>query len=95
MDYFSCLFVLSTVPFQFYAFHHLCKRDVISPEYARRRDARSAQKVELGFGRTLKLEQIFTYSIIWILGCLDVAHLAKIDGDTTVRLTERSVRSQV
>ena len=39
-------------------FYRLYKGDAISPEYAPGRDARSARKVELGFGRTLKLEQI-------------------------------------
>lgn len=44
-------------------FRCLQKRDAISLECVPRRESRSAREAELEFGRTLKLEQIFTYTI--------------------------------
>jgi hypothetical protein len=69
-------------------FRCLQKRDAISLE-----NPVPLGKVELEFGRTLKLEQIFTY--INTINCDFRVPLGKIEGDATVRLTERSVRSQV
>lgn len=61
----------------------------------------SLWRVELEFGRTLKLERIYLRMEYTVLCDFREAvpggslTRAKIDGETTVRVIERSVRSQV